>query len=95
MNVPWVGFCPRKPHGFGTEYHSICWGVSGIIFDTKLVEGKDHTVEIPPDFYGNIGKVVKLLVKPCCNFYSTSKVVILGSVLCVLQGIIDIIKLGF
>jgi hypothetical protein len=36
----WV-FCPQKPHPFGNEYHSICCGDSGIMYQIKLVEGKD------------------------------------------------------
>jgi hypothetical protein len=37
----WV-FCPRKPHPFGNEYHTICCGETGILFDFELVEGKDR-----------------------------------------------------
>jgi len=35
----WV-FCPRKPHQFGNEYHTICCGETGILFDFEMVEGK-------------------------------------------------------
>ncbi len=37
----WV-FCPRKPHPFGNEYHSICDGISNIMFGIELVEGRDE-----------------------------------------------------
>ncbi len=35
----WV-FCPRKPHPFGNEYHSMCCAISGVMMSIKLVEGK-------------------------------------------------------
>jgi hypothetical protein len=38
---PGFMFVPRKPHPMGNEYHSICCGESGIMFDFELVEGKD------------------------------------------------------
>ena len=41
----WV-FCPRKPHPFGNEYHTICCGESGIMFQIEMVEGKDRPTEL-------------------------------------------------
>ena len=38
-------FVPRKPHPFGNEYHSICCGLSGVMFAIELVEGKDRPKE--------------------------------------------------
>ncbi|KAL7487238.1 hypothetical protein ACHAW6_012858 [Cyclotella cf. meneghiniana] len=37
----WV-FCPRKPHPQGNEYHTICCGETGILFDFEVVEGRDR-----------------------------------------------------
>ena len=62
-------FCPRKPHTFGNDYHSICYGLSGIVFDIELVEGKDFPGDTPPDIYEKIGNVVGLLVRLCHNIY--------------------------
>jgi Transposase IS4 len=33
-------FVPRKPHPIGNEYHSLCCGVSGVMYTIELVEGK-------------------------------------------------------
>jgi hypothetical protein len=33
-------FAPRNPHLFDNEYHSICFDISGIVFQIELVEGK-------------------------------------------------------
>ena len=40
-------FVPRKPRPFGNEYHTICCGVTGILFAMELVEGKDRTTQLP------------------------------------------------
>ena len=37
----WV-WCPRKPHPYGNEYHTICCAHSGILFAMEMVEGKDR-----------------------------------------------------
>ncbi len=41
----WV-FCPRKPHPFGNEYHSMYCGISGVMMMIELVEGKDRPCEL-------------------------------------------------
>ena len=38
---PGYVFCPRKPHPFGNEHHTICCGICGILFGVEMVEGKD------------------------------------------------------
>ena len=38
---PGYVFCPRKPHPFGNEYHTIACGLCGILFGIEMVEGKD------------------------------------------------------
>ena len=60
-----------------------------------MVGGKDNNKEIPNDRYYNIGKMVELIVQLCCNIYSRREVVIVNSEFCVLQRIIELIKLGF
>jgi hypothetical protein len=41
-------FVPRKPHPMGNEYHSLCCGLSGIMYAIKLVEDKDRPRQLPP-----------------------------------------------
>ena len=41
-------FVPCKPHSFGNEYHSMCCGLSGIMYSIELVEGKDWPHQSPP-----------------------------------------------
>jgi hypothetical protein len=89
----WV-FCPRKPHPFGNEYHSICCALSGIMFGIELVEGKDHPNEIPRYESDRFGNTVGLLIRLTKPLWATASVVILDSGFCILKGIIELKKLG-
>ena len=90
----WV-FCPRKPHPYGNEYHSICCGLSGIMFAIEIVEGKDHPKELEQDENDKkIGKTGALLLRLCKSIYTSGKVVILDSGFCVLSAIIALRKKG-
>ena len=57
---------PRKPHPMGNEYHSICCGLSGIMFAIELVEGKDSPKELKNSKpFDNLGKTAGLLLRLC------------------------------
>ena len=89
MDMPRMDFCPRKPHPFGNEWHTICYGLSGIMYAVELREGKDAPKEKPTDPQEEkIGKTGCLLLRLTKALYTTGKVVILDSGFCVLQAII-------
>ena len=90
----WI-FCPRKPHPFGNEYHSICCGLSGIMYAVELREGKDAPAQrqVDPE-EKKIGKTGCLLLRLTKALYTTGKVVILDSGFCVLQAIIALRENG-
>ena len=87
----WI-FCPRKPHPIGNEYHSICCGLSSIIFAIELIEGKARPKELP--FDPKTKKTMCLLMRLCKSMYSAGKVVILDSGFCVLEALIELKKVG-
>ena len=89
----WI-FCPRKPHLYGNEWHSMCCGLSSILFVVLLVEGKDKPPERPGDRFGGMSKTAGLLRIMCTSIFATGKVVILDSGFCVLQGLIELRKNG-
>ena len=84
----WV-FCPRKPHPFGNEYHSICCGLCAIMFGIDMVEGNDHPKEMPNNDPHRYGPTVSLLLRMCRSIYYSGRVVILDSGFCVLKGIVE------
>ena len=63
--------------------------------DIKLVEGEYQHGYILTDKYDNIGEEVDFRVRICRNIYSTGKVLILYSKLCLFWGIVELIKLVF
>ncbi len=90
----WV-FCPRKPHPFGNEYHSMCCGESGVMLNVELVEGKDRPRELGPcKFEDRGGKTVGLLLRMLQKYFSTGRYVVLDSGFCVLKGLVELKKEG-
>ena len=84
----WI-FCPRKPHPFGNEYHSICCGITGIMFAIEMVEGKDAPAELR---VSSKAKTSALLLRLCKSIYGTGKIVVLDSGFCVLEALIQLRK---
>ena len=85
---------PRKPHPFGNEWHTICCGISGILFYVEIVEGKDRPPELPNPNANKMGNTVNLLLRMCSTIFGTGRIVILDSGFCVLKGIIELAKKG-
>jgi Transposase IS4 len=90
---PGFMFVPRKPHPFGNEWHSICCGLSGIMYAVELVEGKDKPPNHSKEF-DEKGKTVGLLLRLTKRIWSTGKIVVLDSGFCVLKGIIELRQRG-
>ena len=85
-------FVPRKPRPFGNEYHTICCGLSGILFGMELVEGKDRPKELPSPPQNR--KTTELLLNLCKSMAGTGKIVVLDSGFCVLLALIELKKIG-
>ena len=81
----WV-FCPRRKHPFGNQYHTIYYGLSGILFIMEMVEGNDWRKELPRD--SKTKKTINLLLCLCFMVKSVGNVIILYSGFCVLESII-------
>lgn len=94
FSCPGFMFVPRKPHPFGNEWHTICCGVSGIMFAIELVEGKDAPPERGAPMFDEFGKTVGLLLRLTQSIWYSGKVIILDSGFCVLKGLIELKKKG-
>ena len=90
---PGFMFVPHKPTPLGNEYHTVCCGKSGILYQLEIVEGKDAPSQIKPA-YDDLGKTVGLLLRLTEPIWNQGKVVILDSGFCVLQGILELAKKG-
>ncbi len=85
---------PRKHWPLGNEYHTISCGRSGILYSLEIVEGKDEPKEAAPKEFSSLGKTVGLLLRLTRPICGSSKVVVLDSGFCVLQGIAELRKKG-
>lgn len=85
---------PRKPWPFGNEWHTICCGICGVLFDLEIVEGSDRPRGRDKPEFENLGKTVGLLLRLTRSLWNTSKVVVLDSGFCVLLGLIELRKKG-
>lgn len=92
---PGFVFCPRKPKDKGNEYHTICCGLTGIMFGWEIVEGKDRPRHLgKPEFEEQLGKTAGLLMRLCKPIFHTSKYIVLDSGFCVLSALIALKKVG-
>jgi Transposase IS4 len=94
FTCPGFMFVPRKPHPFGNEWHSICCGISGIMYAVELVEGKDSPIGLTKEFHEMKQKTVALLLRLTKRLWHTGKVVVLDSGFCVLKGLIELRRRG-
>jgi len=94
FTCPGFMYVPRKPWPFGNEYHTICCGLCGVLFDLELVEGKDRPTELPQPEFDQHGKTVGLLVRLTKSLWGTGKLVILDSGFCVVKGLVELKKKG-
>ena len=85
-------FVPRKPRPFGNEYHTICCGLSGVLFRMKIVEGKDA----PPQLNTTPSKkkTAELMKELCTAILHTGKILVLDSGFCVLEALVELKKAG-
>ena len=87
--------CPQKPKDKGNEYHTICCGLTGIMFGWEIVEGKDRPRQRgKPEFEEQLGKTAGLLMHLCKPIFHTSKYIVLDSGLCVMSALIALKKVG-
>ena len=84
----WI-FCPRKPHPFGNEYHTIGCGDSTIMYNVLLMEGKDRSKEFLVE-----KRKTSLLLKMTKVLYGTGKIVVLDSGFCVLAALVALRNVG-
>ena len=90
---PGFMFVPRKPWKFGNEWHDIGCADTNVIWQLEIREGKDQPHELPKE-HDNKGKTVGTLLHLMKPIHRSGKLVVLDSGFCVLQGLIELKKLG-
>ena len=85
---------PCKLHPFGSEYHSMCFGLSANMYSIKLVEGRDWPHQSPPKKFEEKGRTAGLLLRLCESIMHSGRVVIMDSGFCVLQAHVELLLVG-
>ena len=91
---PGFMFVPRKPWKFGNEYHDAGCGLSDIIWQVDLREGKDCLAHLGKKEFDELGSTVGTLLHLLKPVHGTGKIFVLDSGFCVLQGLIELKKRG-
>jgi hypothetical protein len=76
------------------EYHTIACGISGVLYSLELVQGKDEPQQRPRKEFEERGKTVSLLLRLTQSLWGTGKAIVLDSGFCVLQGLVELRKMG-
>jgi Transposase IS4 len=92
-SCPGFMYVPRKPHPFGNEYHSICCGLSGLMYRIDLVEGKDNPPQVPKEFSEKTSTTA-LLLRMTKGIHHSGRMVVLDSGFCVLKALIELRQHG-
>ena len=93
FTCPGFMFVSRKPWPFGNEWHDIGCADTNVIWQLEIREGKDQPRELPKE-HDNKGKTVGTLLQLTKPIHGSGKLVVLDSGFCVLQGLVELKKLG-
>ena len=96
FTCPIFVFCPCNPHRKSNTHHIIYWGESAIVYGWNIVYGRDNPIPMGrPDFEKNPNtKTVGIMIWPMIALWSTGKVVVMDSGLCVLKWILEVRNRG-
>ena len=79
-----------KPHTFGNEGHTNCFGSTSILWRDQIVEGKYRSGPLGQKEYNKSGKMVSLMLRMCRPTFVSGKAVVLDSGFCVAKVITEL-----
>jgi Transposase IS4 len=88
-SCPGFMFVSSKSHPFGNKWHSICFGLSSIMYAIELFKGNDKPPPTSKE-YEEKGRAVAFLLCLTNRLWSTGNIVVLDSGICVLKEIIEL-----
>ena len=77
----------RKHHPLGNERHTICCGLTYILWRSHTVEGKDCPGPLGQKEYNKLWKMVSLMLRIYRPIFGSRKAVVLDSGFCVTKGV--------
>ena len=85
-------FVPRKSHPMGNEYHSMCIGLSGVMYSIELVEGKDRPQQLPPKEHSERGQTIGLLMRLTESIHHSGRIVVVDCSFTVLKALTKLVS---
>ena len=79
-----------KPHPFGNERHTICFGLTSIIWRAQIVEGEYLLSHRGTKQHQELGKTVGLMLRMCKPIFGSGKDVVFDSGFCVAKGFVEL-----
>ena len=83
-----------KPCPFGNESHTICCGLTSVLWRAHIVEGKDRPAQMSLKLHSDLGITVGFIILICEPLFSTGKYVVMDSVFFVSNGIVALVAKG-
>ena len=68
-----------KPHPFGSERHTTCFGITLILWRVQIVKGKDRPAQLGPKLHSELGCYVELMFCVYEPLFSMRKYVVMDS----------------
>ena len=93
-NCPGWIFIQTEPYPTSNYYHTVYYGESGILYDVEIVDEKGKPKELTDDINNETGRENCLLLFLKKLLQKIGKVVVLVSGFCIIQVMIDLIKVG-
>ena len=87
-------FVPCKTQPSGNEYHTITCAKSKVIYNVRIVEGKDRPRVMGKKESEEKGVTASLMVRMKKQFWGTGKVVVIDRGFCVMEGLISMVEKG-
>ena len=77
----------RKSHTLDNKRHTICCGLTYILWIYQIAEGKDRPQHLGQKEYNELKKMASLMLSICRPIFVSSKAVVLNGGFCVVKGI--------
>ena len=76
----------RKPRPFHNERHTICCGLTYILWRSHIVEGKDCPQTLGQKEYNELRKMLSLMLRMCIPIFGSDKAYVLDILFCIDKG---------
>ena len=80
----------HKTHPFANERHTICCGLTSILWRAQIEQGKDLPGPLGKKEYNELRKTVSLTLRMYRPIFGSGKAIVLESGFCVAKGITEL-----